>query len=217
MGKLSQMLLRKTVPPMLLLILFGNPLFAGASPPQPAKTVAEQNNASTDDGIRFSCKPGQLETIESNMETYLASLGITSDLVVKKADRTNGVVVYTLNTPKEDSNTLDLKDRPELQIQDDIVSLPTKQGKEKKVHTVSKKEILLALLQHGRLTEFKDGACDVDALKDHVGIRQNTVAWAENLNWVWPDGRPAKWNNKYWEHGTPKPGFPRMRHSVMFL
>ncbi|MCL4470617.1 MAG: hypothetical protein M1547_05730 [Gammaproteobacteria bacterium] len=196
MGKLSQMLLRKIIPLLLLLI------------PLSAEAIAEGNNASTDEGIRFSCKPGQLETIASDMETYLAALGVAPDLVVKKADRTSGAVVYTLNTPKEDSSTLDLKDRPELQIRDDIVSLPTKRGKEKKVHTVSKKEILLALLQHGRLTEFKDGACDVEALKDHVGIRQNTVAWAENLNWVWPDGRPAKWNNKYWKRGTPKPGYP---------
>ncbi|MDO9067681.1 MAG: hypothetical protein Q7W05_04410, partial [Deltaproteobacteria bacterium] len=81
-------------------------------------------------------------------------------------------------------------------------------GKEKKVHTASKKEILLALLQHGRLTEFKDTACDVKALTDHVGIRQNIAAWAENIKWVWPDGRPAKWNKKYWKRGTPKPGFP---------
>ncbi|MHB1291505.1 MAG: hypothetical protein ACYCY5_04865 [Sulfuricella sp.] len=208
MGKLSQMRLRNIFPLMLLLILFSNPLFAEASPPQHAKTITEQNNAPTDEGIRFSCKPGQLETIESSMETYLASLGIDPDWVVKKADRTNGVVVYTLNTPKEDSNTLNLKDWPELQIRDDIVSLPTKHGKTKKIQTVSKKEILLALLQHGRITEFKDGACDMEALKDHVGIRQNTVAWAENLNWVWPDGRPAKWNKKYWKRGTPKPGFP---------
>lgn len=209
MGKLGQMLLKKTIPlMMLLLILFSHSLFAGASHPQQAKTIAEQNNASTDEGIRFSCKPGQLETIESNMETYLASLGVASDLVLIKADRSNGIVVYTLNTLKEDSNTLDLKDRPELQIQDDIVSLPTKNGKEKKVHTASKKEILLALLQHGRLTEFKDTACDVKALTDHVGIRQNIAAWAENIKWVWPDGRPAKWNKKYWKRGTPKPGFP---------
>ena len=209
MGKLSQMLLRKIIPLMLLLILFtSNPLFAEASLPQHAKTIAEQNNASTGEGIRFSCKPGQLENIESGMETYLASLGVTPDLVVKKVDRTNGVMVYTLNTPKEDANTLNLKDRVELQIQDDIVSLPTKHGKTKKIQTVSKKEILLALLQHGRITEFKDGACDIEALKDHVGIRQNTVAWAENLMWVWPDGGPAKWNKKYWKRGTPKPGSP---------
>ena len=195
------------IPLFLSLILFNYSLFAEASFPQHAKTIAEHNNASTDEGIRFSCKPGQVENIESGMETYLTSLGVTPDLVVKKVDRTHGVLVYTLNTPIEDSNTLNLKDRAELQIVDDIVTLPTKHGKSKKIQTVSKKEILLALLQHGRLTEFKDGACDVNALKDHVGIRQNTVAWAENLEWVWPDGGYAKWNTKYWDHGTPKPGF----------
>jgi len=204
----SQMLLRKIIPLILALIFFGVPLFAGASSPQHAKTIVEQNNVSTDEGIRFSCKPDQLETIESSMETYLAALGVNPDGVVKKVDRTNGVLVYTLNTPKEDSDTLDFKDRPELQIRDDIVRLPAKHGKEKKVRTVSKKEILLALLQHGRLTEFKGGACDVTALKDHVGIRQNTVAWAGNLNWVWPEGGSAKWNKKYWKRGTPKPGYP---------
>jgi hypothetical protein len=168
----------------------------------------EQNSATPDEGIRFSCKPGQLEIIEPDMEAYLTSLGIAPDLVVKKSDRPNGVVVYTLNTPKEDHNTLDLKRRPELQIHDDIVHLPTKHGKKRKVHTVSKKEILLALLQHGRLTEFKEDACNMEALKDHVGIRQNTVAWAEKLKWIWPDGNSAKWNKKYWKRGSPKPGFP---------
>jgi hypothetical protein len=208
MGKPSQMPIQKFIPLMLSLILFSNPIFAETNSPQNGQIITEQSSTSTGEGIRFSCKPDQLENIESRMETYLASLGITPDLVVKKVDRTNGVMVYTLNTPNEDSNTLDLKDRAELHIQDEIVRLPTKHGKEKKVHTVSKKEILLALLQHGRLTEFKDGACDVKALKDHVGIRQNIAAWAENLNWVWPDGGPAKWNNKYWKHGTPKPGHP---------
>lgn len=208
MGKFSQMPIRKIISLILLLTLVGNPLFAEASLPQQVKTIAEQNSASTEEGIRFSCNSSRLEVIESNMETYLAELGITPDSVVKKSDRAKGVVIYTLNTPKEDTNTLDLKDRPKLQIQDDIVSLPTKYGKTRKVHTVSKKEILLALLQHGRMTEFKDGACDTEALKDHIGIRQNTVAWTENLKWVWPNGRSAKWNKKYWLRGTPKPGFP---------
>ncbi|OHC69394.1 MAG: hypothetical protein A2045_11205 [Rhodocyclales bacterium GWA2_65_20] len=72
--------------------------------------------------------------------------------------------------------------------------------------TVSRKEIVLALLQHGRLTEFKDDACSLEALADYVGVRQNIVAWSEKLNWVWPDGGPAQWNAKYWTHGTPKPG-----------
>jgi hypothetical protein len=113
-----------------------------------------------------------------------------------------------LNTPIEDSNTLDLQARAALQIEDEIVFLPGRSGKARKVSVVSKKEILLALLQHGRLTEFKDDACDVHVLKDHIGIRQNIAAWSEKLYWVFPNGRRAKWHKKYWARGTPKPGFP---------
>lgn len=164
--------------------------------------------ASGDEGIRFVCQPAQIDTIESDMDAYLGALDIARDLVIKKVDRTGGTLLYTLNTPSEDFDTLGLKDRPELTIHDHVVSLPAKGGTEKKIQTVSHKEILLALLQHGRLTELKSSACDLEALKDHIGIRQNTVAWAENLEWRWPDGEAAEWNLKYWKRGTPQPGFP---------
>jgi hypothetical protein len=84
--------------------------------------------------------------------------------------------------------------------------LPTTKGKSRVVNTVSKKEIMLALLQHGRITTFRDKACSIEALSDHVGVRQNIVAWAERLNWDWPNGGPAKWDKKYWTRGTPNPG-----------
>lgn len=178
------------------------------SPARHANSLTGPDYVASDEGVRFSCRTDQLGNIESGMDTYLALLGIGPHLLVKKIDRTKGFAVYTLNTPGEDSNTLDLKARPELQIQDEIVSLPSQHGKKKNIQTVSKKEIVLALLQHGRLTEFKGGACDIEALKDHVGIRQNTVAWSENLQWIWPNGGSAQWHRKYWKRGTPKPGHP---------
>lgn len=208
MGKLSQMPLRNIIISMLLPVLLGNTCFAEGSLTQQGGTTAELNNSLTGEGIRFSCKPKQLEKIESGMERYLVSLGVAPDLVVKKVDREHGVMHYTLNTPQGDTDTLNLQDRTELKIKDEFVSLPTEHGKKKKIQTVSKKEILLALLQHGRTTEFKGEACNIEALKDHVGIRQNTVAWAEDLMWVWPDGGSAKWNEKFWTYGTPKPGYP---------
>jgi len=165
-------------------------------------------NTSGDEGIRFACNPTQLEAVESDMSDYLASLGVAPGWVAKKTDRAKGTLVFTLNTPNDDTDTLGLNDKPELILQDEVVSLPAKRRKERKVHTVSKKEILLATLQHGRLTEFKDENCHIDALKDHVGIRQNTVAWSEKMNLTWPDGGSAKWNTKYWKHGTPKAGIP---------
>lgn len=142
------------------------------------------------------------------MDAYLASLGIAPGLVVKKSDRSGGTLVYTLSTPQGDFDTLSLKDRPELKIRDEVVRLPGQHGRARKVQTVSRKEIVLALMQRGRLTEFQGRNCAVAALRDHVGIRQNTVAWAENLNWVWPDGETAEWNGKYWRRGTPRAGFP---------
>ncbi len=170
----------------------------------PNKSSVSEN----DEGIRFACTAGLIKTIERDMAAYLASLNIAPELVTRKIDQANGTLVYTLNTPKEDTDTLHLKDRPALAIRDYYVSLPAKNGKLKKVQTVSKKEILLALLQHGRLTEFSGSECHVTALKEHIGIRQNIVAWAEYLSWHWPDGSYAEWNEKYWKRGTPQPGFP---------
>lgn len=181
---------------------------AAAFPPQPPASTPLIAHA--DEGIRFSCPPERLAAIESGMAAYLSALGIAPELVVNRMDRANGIAVYTLNTPADDTDTLTLRLRPELKIQDDTVSLPARRGK-RKVTTVSKKEILLALLQHGRLTEFKDGACDLQALQDHIGIRQNIAAWGETLNWKWPNGGPAKWNDKYWKRGTPKVGVPLHR------
>lgn len=200
------MLTEKLIPSLWSFILMGIPLFATAAPSPPAQAIAPASQADVDEGIRFACKPARLRAIESGMDSYLSSLQIGPDLFTKKVDRTRGKLVYTLSTPADDFSTLDLAARAELKIRDDTVSLPAKDGKERRIAAVSRKEIVLALLQHGRLTEFKGSACAVAALQDHVGIRQNTAAWAEELNWVWPDGDDAQWNKAYWNAGTPRPG-----------
>jgi hypothetical protein len=188
--------------------LFLAPPAAGNESVAPTAVQGSGNTLATDEGIRFSCDRDRIKRIEVDMKSYLASLGISPRLIEKKTDQTNGTLVFTLNTPKDDFDTLRLKDRPEFAIRDQIIRLPAKNGKTRKVATVSKKEIVLALLQHGRLTEFGGGNCSLRALKEQVGIRQNIVAWAENLNWVWPDGDAAEWNRKYWRAGTPLPGVP---------
>lgn len=168
----------------------------------------EESGPGEDEGIRFACSPTELDTIEAAVTDYLAALDIPSALVEKRGDRGAGRLVYTLATPKEDANTLDFRNRLELRLRDAAVVLPDRQGKGRTVRTVSEKEIVLALLQHGRLTEFKGEACNLGALKEHVGIRQNTVAWAESLEWNWPNGGPARWNGKYWRDGTPRSRIP---------
>lgn len=160
--------------------------------------------ALADEGIRFVCRPAEIVRIASEMDAYLAASGIAPGHVVKHLDMAAGIAVYTLNTPDTDVNTLNLQQRTDLAVGTEYVSLPAGGGQQRQVETVSKKEILLALLQHGRLTDFRDAACDLDALRDQVGIRQNTVAWAETLEWVWPDGGYSEWNGGYWLHGTPR-------------
>jgi hypothetical protein len=183
-------------------MFFSMPLYAASN------EIAQQDSLSVDEGIRFTCRPEQFKNIDADFDTYLESLKIDASLLVKKIDPANGIVLYTLNTPYDDNNTLDLQSRAALKIKDDIVFLPDQFGKGRLVSVVSKKEILLALLQHGRLTELKGDACNVQVLKEHVGIRQNITAWSEKLDWVFPNGKRAKWNKKYWARGTPKPGFP---------
>lgn len=158
------------------------------------------------EGLLFSCAPDRIKHIQYGLEKYLLSLGINHTLYTEFVDQNTGIINLTLNTPRQDYNTLDFKTNPVYAIKDESVYLPGAKGKKLKVETVSRKEILLALMQHGRLTNFDGRNCSINALKDHIGIRQNIVAWAENLNWDWPDGEYAKWNSHYWHKGTPLPG-----------
>lgn len=170
----------------------------------PGNGMVAEEESGEEYGIRFSCRSDLLVLIEAGMAAYMASLDIPPAWVKKRIDRHAGKLLYTLNTSKGDFDTLTLKNRAELQIRDAVVRLPGPLGQERRVETVSQKEILLALLQQGRLTEFAGAACDIEALREQVGIRQNTVAWAETLEWVWPDGEPARWNGQYWSRGTPR-------------
>jgi hypothetical protein len=178
---------------------------ANNDPSSLATTLVEGDVPYANEGVRFSCDSSRLSRIKSRMKDYLTSLGIAPNLVLTRIDQSNGLLTFTLNTPKDDFDTLQLKYRPEYSIRDSIVRLPGKNGEMRKVVTVSKKEILLALLQHGRLTEFSGRNCNFNVLKEQVNIRQNIVAWSENLNWTWPDGGSAEWNPKYWHRGTPLP------------
>ena len=164
------------------------------------------NVLAVDEGVRFVCPRNQLSVIKAGMAEYLKSLAIPEELVVVTERPADGVLVYQLATSSRDTSTLDLYARLSMNVATDEVPLPVGGEATAKVQTVSRQEILLALLQHGRLTTLRGPACSVAALSDHVALRQNIVAWAENLRWGWPNGKAAEWNQDYWSFGTPKPG-----------
>ncbi len=155
--------------------------------------------------VQFRC-PTQLAVLQQDVSGYLRALQIPAEQVVQTVDVPSGVLTLALTTPPEDTRTLDFFTRPEFSLTTERIRLPTAKGKLRVVTTVSRKEILLALLQHGRLTEFQGDACSSEVLADHIGVRQNIAAWAEEMNLVWPNGGKAKWNSKYWTRGTPNPG-----------
>jgi hypothetical protein len=155
--------------------------------------------------VLFHC-PTQLDSLQHEVADYLQVLKIPAALVAQTVDTQSGELRLALATPQDDTRTLDFRKRTEFSLSTERVQLPTVKGRTRTLNIVSRKEIMLALLQHGRTTVFTDNACMIEALSDHVGVRQNIVAWAEHLHLMWPDGDKAEWNEKYWNRGTPKPG-----------
>lgn len=154
-------------------------------------------------GIEFACGPSMTTVIQSGMARYLRELTIPEALYRVTTDPLSGTVTYTLATQDIDRNTLDFHARPAFDIGTEVFLLPQRDRPAIQVRTVSRKEIALTLMQHGRLTTFSGAACDIQALKDQIGLRQTIVAWSEHLHWSWPDGGPASWNKRYWHDGTP--------------
>lgn len=159
------------------------------------------SSITTGDGLSFVCSKKNVSQLAQQVQEYLLSLGVTSDYY--NLEQSSEALRFVLKTPETDTNTLNLHLRPEYKIKDEIIYLPTGTNKLRKVKTVSKKEIILALMQHGRRTEFSAEHCSLEAFQEHVGIRQNTVAWTEKLSWIWPNGGYAFWNKKYWHKGDP--------------
>jgi hypothetical protein len=155
-------------------------------------------------GIRFECKAETMPVIKKALLAYFKELNIQSHVLVEINNK-DTLYQVSLASSLSDTNTLTLASRPELEIKPETTILPTA-FIDTTIQTVSKKEIVLALLQHGRTTIFKNPNCHINALKEHVDIRQNIVSWAQNLQWQWPDGGTARWNQAYWNKGTPVAG-----------
>ncbi|NMM18371.1 MAG: hypothetical protein HHJ15_00175 [Rhodoferax sp.] len=172
----------------------------------PVDSYQASSKTLSESGIVFRCTSQQLLELQPVVDAYLESLGVDLTLMSKQTGVQPDTLAYTLIGPSSISNTLDLIDHASSGLTDELVELPAARGEKTTVLTVSKKEIVYAMLQHGRTTLFIGPACDVQALKDHVGVRQNIVAWTESLAWKWPNGGSARWNKKYWKQGTPVKG-----------
>lgn len=157
-------------------------------------------------GIRFECALAQVPEIKQALSLYFSELRIDQSHWLAFESGT-GIYQLTLASAPQDTDTLGLAERKDLGITSETIALPSNSG-ERLVKTVSQKEIVLALMQRGRTTVFKNEHCRATALREHVALRQNIVAWGQELEWKWPNGGPARWNTTYWTKGTPVPGHP---------
>lgn len=171
--------------------------------------VLAATSASAD--VLFQCSGATEATrLQHEVTQYLGDLAVSPATVVASVEaRGQGSRVRIKTSPLVTSSTTTLRFAPALGIGDEQLMLPKGPGgKLVPTSTVSKKEIVYALLSPGRETVFEEGGCSVDALSEHVAVRQHIVAWSEELQWQWPDGGPAEWNTKFWDKGTPLPGVP---------
>jgi hypothetical protein len=158
--------------------------------------------AQTNGGLIFECGADKRNQLKSELNAYQQELGV--DASVYEVHESGTRLRLSLKDPSV-YGTLYLRWDPKYNITEERISLPTAKGLAE-IETVSRKEILLALMHQGRETVFAGNACHIDALKEHVQIRQMIVAWSEHLHWSFPDGSSAKWNQQYWDQGNLKPG-----------
>lgn len=156
-------------------------------------------------GLVYNCPRSDMSALADALKAYIGELGVTTGMYRINLSQENGTLQLVLNDKLHGTDTLNLIHRLEFDLKEELVQLPALGKKPRTVVTVSQKEILLALLQNGRTTRFNGAGCSVDALRDQVGIRQNVVAWAESLEWSWPNGGSARWNGRYWNRGDLKP------------
>ncbi len=159
--------------------------------------LASQGNG----GLIFECPSDKLVQLKNDLKIYEQELSI--DASVYEVDQGSGRLRLSLKDPSV-YGTLYLRWDPKYKISEELISLPSKNGLIE-IETVSKKEIFLALMHQGRQSVFTGNACHIDALREHVQIRQMIVAWSEHLHWSFPDGEPAQWNQRYWDKGNLQP------------
>jgi hypothetical protein len=171
-----------------------------------ARAAATDSTDHPIEGIRFDCDPASAAVLKPEMLSYLKSLEIPLDLLVSREDIRGNLhsLNYVLKGPGISPDTMGISRDPRFAVTSERVTLPEKDGVQQFREVASRKEIVLALLHPGRLTRFGPAGCAVSALQDHVGMRQNIVAWASQLEWQWPDGESARWNDRYWDSGTPR-------------
>ena len=179
-------------------------------------------------GLHFQCEPGQQFAFAAALSDFLTEEAIPAEWVQIQSTK-NGTASGHDETfrggvrPRVQELSVALtgemaKTSPVNQFADERFGLKDERfvlhvagGGNRTVLTASRREILFGLLHPGRVTE---APCSIEALREHIGVRQSIAGWAERMQLGWPNGGPAKWQNKFWHKGTPKGSVVAALHDV---
>ncbi len=145
------------------------------------------------DGITFLCETKKIVNIEQQFDHLLRNLKINQH-IVKNVNYKEGKLQYKLNKEIDDPTKI----KWDFNLKNDVLEIPSLGNKTKKVNVPSLGEILLAKMNPGRNFAYKNDFCSFESMYDNIKIRQNTIAWVSQVEWVWPDGDEAFLNKKYW-------------------
>lgn len=156
---------------------------------------------SFDYGIQWNCSVEENKSIKDSLINTLDKYDLLNFVEIYESDNK---IKASISNHYAIESTLYLSLNPIYGISDEIV-VKNINNKVLKKKVVSKKEILIALMYPGRLTEFSGvQGCKPNSIDKLLSIRQDIVFWTKDLSWVWPDGGSAAWNEEYWNLGTPK-------------
>lgn len=145
--------------------------------------------------LTFKCEsPAETNVVEQKIFAKMHDLGISAHyLISSKEDQQ-----FNISISFDENNTLQIFNSPYFKVKTEKIVVNGNI-----VETVSQKEIALAYLYKGRISNFDGKDCGFNNFSDVLQLRQKIVAYAQKLSWGWPDGGPAKWNKSLWNKGTP--------------
>lgn len=188
------------------LCLFSVPLMAEttASSASHASQADSQHSRPTsqthaESGIKFHCSQEQITQLKKDFDKLFLSYGWLGDKpqVETHVSPDNRQLNLRLNTYWLDTDTLNLKDRSNLKITEDVDTFIDRKGTKQEYKVASEKEIVAAMLQNGRLFEFDRSFCSFDKFIEHVKIRKNIIRWGIRAMWEFPDG-DTKFDKNFW-------------------
>lgn len=190
-----------------------------AEPRRPAIADARRvtPNLTTPGGIVFSGQYEQVAKAKGQMQQLLTQMGWTETHVQIRLAPDGKQVAYSLNSPAQETGTLSLAQQPQWGLAPEVISYQDRRGQTKTLALVSQKEVLAAMLQHGRVFRFDGEYCSVDQLKQELAVRQNIVYWGSRADWVFPEDKIYRYNTgDFWEEmqgddWTVKPGVRPMQ------